>query len=594
MEHAGTQDWRKTLPGAGLLVLAVLLAYSPVFHAGLVWDDDFHFASNPRMLGLGGLVDMWTSRSAVYYPLTLTTFWFLIRLFGMNPLVLHGFTLFVHLANVLLFWLALKKLRIRGAWFAAALFALHPVNVESVAWITELKNTQSTFFFLTTLLLLEKAGRLGSGSQPPARVWDYAALGSFGLAVLSKPAVIMLPAMLVVLLWRAGRLGSWQDVKWTAPFFAMSILAASWTIWEQRYSSGATGFEWSQSLPARFALSGHIFWFYLYKLAWPLELMFIYPRWEITGTRVTEYIPVLTLAVLMASCWWYRRLPAIRELFFGLVLFLVLLFPVTGFFNIYFTRYSFVSDHFLYLPALPLFVLAGALLFGTAPDSSRPFVPPSIRPFLALLLLLPLAVLTNRHTHAFHDEASLWDDTLRKNPGAWMVHNNLGARLLTLGDLDGARGHFEEALRYNPEHYEAMVNLGNILLRRERLDEAIPLYQRALALRPDYPLAWVNLGLAHDRAGAPGEAVRCFQRALEFDPRYVEAYVKMAGVRERQDRPEDAVAAFRKALEYGEHGPAAAADFYQRRAAEQAAAGHPDIAAAYREEALRLLQKPQE
>lgn len=581
---------RLTLLGVGAIALAALLTYGPTLRSGLVWDDDFHFAANPHMRSVEGLVEIWTSRAAVYYPLTLTTFWFLIRIFGFNTFVLHGANIALHVANALLLWAVMRRLRLPGGWLAAMLFLTHPINVESVAWITEMKNTQSGLFYLLTILFLARAGLFDAGSARGP--WFVAALAAFGAAILSKTSAVMLPAALLVLVWWRGRL-SLEAAKSLAPFFFLSALAAGWTIWEQRYSSGATGFEWEHGLVSRLALAGQVSAFYLRKLLWPDPLMFIYPRWDI-GISAMSLAPGAALAAAAAALAAVSRNATARALLAASLVYLINLFPVMGFFDIYFSRYSFVADHFAYLPLVPIFALAGYALAELATphpgrESSWSIHLPAVV-LVSGILVGGGMLFSIRHARAFRSEEALWNDTLAKNPGAWMVHNNLGASLANRNQPERAEYHYREALRHNPMHYEAMCNLGNLLLQRGEIEGAVRLYESALKLKEDFPLVWINLGLARDKAGDPAAAMACFEKALAFDPNYVEGHVKIAGLHERAGRAPDAAASFRRALEL--HGASAreGAAFFVKRAGEVEAAGNSAAAAAYREEARALVQ----
>ena len=566
---------RVVIAGMIALVIATFATYVPAFSAGLIWDDDFHFASNPEMLGWRGLIEIWTSRAGLYYPLTLTTFWSVHKIFGFHPLPYHALNVALHAANALLLWHLLARLKIPGAPFAAALFALHPVQVESVAWITELKNTQSGFFFLVSLVCLERSGLLDRDDFNSH--WFGLAGAAFLLSILSKTSTIVMPPIVFLLLWWRGRLRL-DTLKPVLPLFVLALGAAGWTIWEQRYHSGAVGFEWAQNLPFRVALAGHTFWFYLFKLAWPHPLIFFYPKWALSAGSPAAYIPLAALLGVFGTLWAMRRRWA-HAIVLGLLYFGILLFPVMGFFNIYFMRYAFVADHFQYLACIGPFALVAAGLAA---------LPRPARFGIALPALALLGALSWRHAHAFRDERSLWADTLAKNPAAWMVHNNLGASLQAEGDLDGALRHYEAAVKFNPDHYEAMNNLANILVRQGRLDEAASNYQRAIELRPDFTAAIVNLGLLQEKRGRTDLALRNYQEAISNNPRLWEAWVKLAALHEKEGRMLDAVQAWKKALEIRQATPQAAAEFFQRHAFELTTNGQAATAQVYLGEVRKL------
>ncbi|NBQ59484.1 MAG: O-GlcNAc transferase, partial [Opitutaceae bacterium] len=339
------------------LVAAVILAYLGVLPGEFLWDDDLHVTANPTIVGPLGLREIWTTAAANYFPLVLTNFWVQHALWGVQPLGYHLVTLACHALSAVLLWRVLRQLHVRGAWLGAALWALHPVQVESVAWICELKNTQSAVFFLLAIgcylrwlnsnettapsSTANNTARGGAEArQTNAHVYAYAlALLCALLAILSKPSTVTLPVVLALSLWWVQRRLSWRDLLPLIPFFALSLGAAGWTIWEQRVHSGAEGAAWAQTWPERCAIAGHVVWFYLGKLTWPADLIFIYPRWQIDGADLRVYGPLAAMLLMLGFIWW-RRDSALRPVFAAAIFFGALLFPVLGFFNIYFFRYS--------------------------------------------------------------------------------------------------------------------------------------------------------------------------------------------------------------------------------------------------------------
>jgi len=269
------------LKGA-LLVGLVVLVYLPVLEAGFIWDDDKHLTENPCIVGPLGFAGIWTTAEATYYPLVLTTFWIEHALWGFAPLPYHLVNVLVHAACAIVLWLVLARLLVPGAWLGAALWALHPVQVESVAWVTELKNTQSGLFFLLSILcFLKWRESRGSTSYVLALLCAIA-------AILSKSSTVMLPVVLGLCGWWQDRSLSRRAVAPLAPFFLISIAASAWTIWEQQFHSGAIGTDWAQTWPERLIIAGRDVWFYLGKLAWPHPLVFIYPRWRIDASHAAS------------------------------------------------------------------------------------------------------------------------------------------------------------------------------------------------------------------------------------------------------------------------------------------------------------------
>jgi hypothetical protein len=347
-----------------LLIAFVFIAYAPVFHAGFVWDDESHLTQNPCVVGPLGLKEIWTSTRAVYYPLVLTTFWALHKFVGLDPLPYHILNVLMHAGSAVLLWRVLRQLHVRGAWLGTALWALHPVIVQSVAWVTELKNTQSCVFYLLSVsffLNWEEQARVRRVARIKSTLMFGLSLACFVLATLSKPSVVMLPVVLALCVWwRRGRIG-WQDAVPLAPFLVISALASAWTIWEQKFHASAVGPEWAQTWPERLVIAGRAIWFYLAKLFWPHPLIFIYPRWEIHPSHLMAYVPLLATGVALILLWLLRG-KASRAVFFAAAYYVISLFPVLGFFSVYFFRYAFVSDHFQYLASMGPLALAGAAI----------------------------------------------------------------------------------------------------------------------------------------------------------------------------------------------------------------------------------------
>jgi len=318
-------QWWVRLLGAIVLLLVVFLVYARVGAAGFIWDDESHLTQNPCIIGPLGLADIWTSASAVYYPLVLTTFWILHHFVGLNPLPYHILNVAFHAASALLLWRVLVQLRMRGAWLGAAIWALHPVLVQSVAWITEMKNTQSALFYLLAIsCFLESRDRKRNG------IFYWLTIFFFVAAITSKPSTVMLPVVLALCLWwREGGIKQ-RDLRLLLPFVLVSLLGSGWTIWEQKFHSHAAGAEWVQTPLQRILVSADAIWFYLLKLIWPHPLIFIYPRWEVEPSRWFAWIPLAALLVV-AAVLFIKRNTALRPVAFAFAYFVITLFPVLDF-----------------------------------------------------------------------------------------------------------------------------------------------------------------------------------------------------------------------------------------------------------------------
>ncbi len=528
------------LVSAGLLLLVlVLVSYSGGLSGGFIWDDDVHVTTNPGVVGGLGLKWIWTTSAAVYYPLVSTSFWLGHLVWGLNSWYFHLLNVVVHGVGAVVLWRVLVKLGVAGAWLGAALWALHPMQVESVAWITELKNTQSgVFYLLAVLYFLKWRGENKTGERSVWGWWYGVALVLAVLAILSKASTVMLPVVLGLCWWWQEKRWRWGNSIWLAPFLLVSGAASAWTIWEQKFHSGAVGAEWAQSGLERLALAGKVTWFYFWKLLWPHPLVFIYPRWQLQGSAVWLLLPTVAAGGLWLVLWWWRQEPRVRPLFFGWSYFLVSLFPVMGFFNVYFFRYSFVGDHFQYLASMGILALVGAGLSQLPQPLTR----------CSLLLLPLLGALTWQQTRIYHDETTLWQDTLRKNPNAWIAHNNLANALNDQKKFSEAAQHSESAIRLEPDFPEPYVNLGISLAGESQLSGAIEQFAHALRLKRDYPQAEYNLGLAFMRAGNMVDAIVHYKRALQFKPTYAEADNNLGAALARQGDQKKAISYYERAL----------------------------------------------
>jgi tetratricopeptide (TPR) repeat protein len=551
--------WRRSWFWALLLAASVFIAYSQVFGAGYIWDDESHLTRNLCVIGPFGLKEIWTTAQAVYYPLVLTTFWTLHRFVGLNPFPYHFLNVVLHAASAVLLWRVLQLLRVRGAWLGAALWGLHPVMVQSVAWVTELKNTQSCVFYLLSALWFLKwqdrrtevaTSDLTSNRSKAIHFPGPLVLSliCFVLATLSKPSVVMLPIVLALCIWwMRGRIRL-RDLFSLIPFVLISALASAWTIWEQRFHAHAIGPEWDQTLPERLIIAGKAIWFYAGKLLWPHPLIFIYPRWEIDSSNVVAYLPFLAaLAALLVL--WFIHANWGRALFFAAAYYVVSLFPVLGFFIVFFFRYSFVSDHFQYLASMGPLALAGA---GITTVISRVCSTPRIsasdtnglqslakdvvgsRVRLALtivvcgILLVSLGFLTWRQTAEYQNLIALYTATLQKNPGCWMAHYNLGIVLSEQGKSDSAIDHYRRAVELRPDYAEAHYNLGRLLVEKGHLEDAIAHYEKAAAINPRDAEAQNNLGVTLFGIGRADEAIAHYQKAIQMQPDYAEASCNLA------------------------------------------------------------------
>jgi tetratricopeptide (TPR) repeat protein len=521
-----------------LLLAATLLAYEPAWNGQPVWDDDVHM-TRPELRSASGLVRIWTDLSATpqYYPLMHTVFWLEHRVFGDAPLGYHTVNILLHFFSAILLVVILRGLGIPGAWLAGGIFALHPVMVESVAWITELKNTLSGVFFLGAGLAY-----LRFDHKRENRFYAIA-LMLFILGLLAKSVIVTLPAaLLAVFWWKRGKIEFKRDVIALLPFFTVGILSGLFTAWVERRYAGAAGGEFSFAIIDRCLIAGKAFWFYLYKLFWPSELIFIYPRWHINSTAAWQYLFPAAFLVAAALLWGLRkksRTPLAVLLYFSMTV-----FPALGFFNLYYFRYSFVADHFQYLASIGPITAVAAFIMHRSGRLKK-----MLQPLPGCILLSILSLLTWRQSAQYSDAETLYRATIQKNPACWMAYYNLGFLLANMGRTDEAKALYFKTLAINPNHERAHINLGNLLAKMGRNGEAMAHFQKALEIKPNSDEAHYNLGILLASMGRTDEALTHYLMALKINPVSAEAHYNLGNLLSDIGRADEALAHYKKALE---------------------------------------------
>jgi tetratricopeptide (TPR) repeat protein len=526
----------------GLVLLLTFVAYATAIGGGFVWDDDYYVTGNQTLRSLDGLRRIWLEPTSIpqYYPLVHTSFWLEYQLWQLNPLGYHLVNVALHALAAILVFLLLRRLSVPGALFAALLFAVHPVHVESVAWITERKNVLSAVFYLLALaayLRFRPPEREAHGGDWGA--WALAFL-LFVCALLAKTVTCSLPAVLLLILyWKRGRL-AWRDWLPLLPFFLIGLAMAATTGFLERVHVGAEGPEFELGLLERSLIAGRALWFYLGKLVWPHPLVFNYVRWEVDAAQWSQYLwPLLALAVLAVLWAGRRRLgraPLVAVLFFAGTL-----LPALGFVNVYPHRYSFVADHFQYLASLGVLTLLAA---GAARLLPRGLPGQLLRgAVLAILVLLCL-----RQGRVWANHETLWLDTVEKNPSSWVGFHNLGNLAVRRSDLDAADTYYRKTLELFPEHIPTLNDVGLILVQRGQTADALPYYQRALELDPEVFVTRSNLGLAHLALGEPGKAAEHLREAVRLLPGDARTHHQLAGALVAIGEPGPAEEHFREAI----------------------------------------------
>src|SRR5881275_1135236 len=563
------------------LVLAVvtIFAYRPAWNGGLLWDDEVYITNNELLTAPDGLRRIWFSLDSPsqYFPLVYTTFRVEHTIWGLDPTGYHWVNLLLHIANALLVWLVLARLKIPGAWLAGAIFALHPVQVESVAWITERKNVLMGFFFLLTLLAW-----IAFVDERTKRPWLFygLALILYLLALSAKTTACTLPVALFLILWLQNKRISWERIFQINPFFVLGIASGLLAIWWERYHQGTSRAIFTFLSPIeRLLVASRAIWFYLSKLAWPSNLTFIYPRWDIAPTHLLNYAWLLA-GVLVCGAIYFLRRHVGRCVEVAAAFFIATLSPVLGFIMLYTFRYTFVADHFQYLACIGPIALASAGLVNLADTFKKSRV---VILTAALCIVTVLATLAWRQAAMYGNIETLWRTTLARNPGCWMAHNNLGIVLFEKGQLDEAIAHYRRTLQMQPNFWDADYNLGsallgkgevdeailycekavakepndpdaqvalaNALLQKKRIDDAIVHYQKAAAMRPDYFLARYGLGHALLEKGQLSAAIEHCRAALLIRPGNPDCHTILAIALDESGHSVEAIQHYERALE---------------------------------------------
>jgi len=523
------------------LLAGLLLVYYPALHGTPVWDDENHL-TRPALQSWSGLARIWWDLKATqqYYPVTHSLFWVEHRIWGDWYLGYHLVNVLLHWGSALLLVPLLRRLELRGAWFAAALWALHPVQVETVAWMSELKNTFSGLCYFGAALLYLRYLR-----ERSVAVYG-AALGAFMVGLLAKSVIVTLPAALVVVFyWKHGRVLWRRDILPLIPFFFVGLASGLFTSWVERTYIGAYGSGFGYSLMERCLIAGRVFWFYLGKLVWPVDLIFSYSRWHISAGVWWQYLfPAAALALVallagMRERWGRGTLTAV-------LYFAITLFPALGFVNVYPFRYSFVADHFQYLAGVAPIVLlaAGMERLRSLWRASYPF---AVSAWCGVLLVCAGA-LSWRQSAIYSDVETLWRATLAANPDSFLAHINMGKILKNKGRIDDAVAEYLEAMRVAPDNADASSSLADISFQAGRMPEAMAEYRKSLQVDPDQPLAHCQIGNILLAQGHAPEAVGELSEAARLAPDQPLIECDLGNALYRAGRWEDAVAQYKKAI----------------------------------------------
>jgi tetratricopeptide (TPR) repeat protein len=594
--------WRRPTLLAALAVVAML----PVTWAAFLWDDHI-LTGTSALRSRGGLWQIWSDPGAIpgeghYWPVTYSSFWLEHQLWGMQSFSCHVVNLALHAVASILLWRVLQRLGVGNAWLAAALFAVHPIHVESVAWAIERKDVLCGALFLAAMLQWLKASdRESTAAFPPLRPYAVSMVLFLGALFSKSMAVSLPPILLVARWWQAGRV-SRRDVLAVLPFAIVAVTVTCFDLSLHRRANGGADLIGSALGPLSrlLAASGAVL-FSLGKLAWPWPLSPFYPIWNVSPTSLEAWLPPAGLVAMLSAAWaarvWLGRGP-----FAALLAYALALAPASGIVDFGFLRFSWIADRFQYLAsAAPLAVGAAAVSAGGAALG----LTGPLRHTGAAALLLVLGCLSFTQARLYHSPTMLLEHARACVPDSWAATYFLGWDCRERGQYERAlallrqaqemaprpEAHlaselamvedalalteeadrdFRRALELNPDLPHTLVNYGAFVARRGRLEEAVALYGRALQLRPDYPSALNNLATALARLGRMTEAERAATAAVAAAPTQPQVRSNRGFILMQLGRAEEAERDCRMALQSNPGDPRASSTLGQLLFARQA------------------------
>jgi tetratricopeptide (TPR) repeat protein len=548
-----------------MIAAAAFLVYYPSLRGEFILDDGLLLTNNPLIKSPTGLISFWrTTEAQDYWPMTNTTFWLEWRLWGEHPTGYHVTNLLLHITACLLIWMILRKLSIPGGFLAALLFAIHPVNVESVAWVAQRKNTLAIVLFLLSILWYLKAemrgaerrGNDGKDQLPipqpkpgPETTWlassrfYWLSLAAFLLAMLSKGSVAVLPVVLLGILWWRRPLRR-TDLAATAPFFAVAVALVGVDVWFQKHGTEVVIRD--AGFVERLLGAGAAVWFYLSKAILPIDLAFVYPPWKIEPHSVRWWLPLATAAIVTVVLWRYRKGWG-RPLLFAWGFFCVALLPALGFVDVGFMQYSLVADHYQHIALVAVVALAAA---GFSICRRRTRGPAGVAVLGSVVVVVAaLGFAAWKQNGLYRRAVTLYTDTLKKNPDCWMAHDNLGVALMNENRLEEAIQHHQRALELKPDNPSSRINLGNALSRQGRMAEAMQQFEAAMGSGADAAKVHYDLGVALMKTGRTQEAIEHYEESRRLNSKYLQVYINLGNAYSRIGRVQEAIENYQRGLE---------------------------------------------
>ena len=520
---------------AAVIILAGFWVFGPALRGEWLWDDDLLISQNALVQSPDGLWKIWFQPGSLidYFPITVTVEWIEWHLFGNDTLGYHLVSLALHLIGAFLVWRLLTKFGLRWAWIGGLLFAVHPIVVESVAWIAELKNTLSLPPFLLAMLFW-------IDFDEHRRTRDYLlALGFFLAAMLCKTTMVMFPVVILLYAWwKRARINK-RDLQAAAPFFLVSLVLGLVTIFFVQHSNTFHGGTPLGGPLSRLACAGLSIAFYFSKCVLPVGLMPIYTRWIVDPPSLVQFLPWPVLAATLFLLW-KKRDGWGRHALLGLGYFLILLLPFCGLVTGSYMRFSWVMDHIVYLPLIGIIGLAVAAI-----ESLNNRLPVHLRHGAIVLSVIVLIAAVSSHSYAgfYADRITYWTFAVRQNPHAWVAHNNLANELEKSGHRTEGLEQFNLALQDQPDYVEALYNRGLAHMVLDEPAAAIVDLNQAIAIEPDAATAYLSRAvrlLSQGNTEAALSDLQHFQQLAPHDPQadYAQLWIWIA--RNQQGKRADA------------------------------------------------------